>query len=54
MSFFRLTPGVASSVFFWSFWHFAQTISGITGGLWGVVDGLMEGDAYCPILIPKE
>lgn len=27
MSFFRLTPGVASSVFFWSLWHLAQTIS---------------------------
>lgn len=26
MSFLRLTPGVASSVFFKPFWHLAQTI----------------------------
>lgn len=52
MSFFRLTPGVASSVFFWSLWHLAQTISDNIGVLWGV-DGRMEEDACCRILIIK-
>lgn len=46
MSFFRLTPGVASSVFFWSLWHLAQTISENIGGLWGV-DGRMEENVCC-------
>lgn len=42
MSFFRLTPGVASSVFFRSFWHLVQTISGwYRWIMWGV-GGLME------------
>lgn len=52
MSFFRLTPGVASSVFFWSLWHLAQTISGSIGGFWGI-DVRMEEDAYCRIFIPE-
>lgn len=46
MSFFRLTPGVASSVFFWSLWHLAQTISENIGGFWGV-DCRMEEDDVC-------
>lgn len=44
MSFFRLTPGVASSVLFWSLWHLAQTISENIGGLWGVDRGCVLSD----------
>lgn len=50
MSFFRLTPGVASSVFFWSLWHLAQTISENIGGFWGV-DCRMGKDVCCRILV---
>lgn len=53
MSFFRLTPGVASSVFFWSLWHLAQTISENIGGFW-VVDGRMEVDVCCSMLVNTE
>lgn len=53
MSFFRLTPGVASSVFFWSLWHLAQTIAENIGGFWGV-DGRMEVDVCCRMLIHAE